>query len=308
MQAGFDNAELGSWCRRWLGAEPTAVLFEVARVAVVLGLRLEDGRAVVVKARPPAHRLSACVAVQRALLAAGFPCPEPLTGPASLGALAATAEAFVPGGEQLDRGDGSPRLFAAALAELVGLAPPAASIPSLEPPPPWVRWEHDQPGTWPMPDDRDTDLNADRGPAWLEDAARRVRRRLARCRRPHVVGHADWESQNLRWVEGRLHVVHDWDSVVSQPEVVLAGAAAAVFTASGAPLSEATVAESAAFLTAYEDARGTPWSDEDRELCWAAGLWVRAYNAKKASLDSEGGTVLDRLADEVAERLRLAGA
>jgi hypothetical protein len=37
-------------------------------------------------------------------------------------------------------------------------------------------------------------------------------------------------------------------------------------------------------------------------------LWIRAYNAKKDVLDGNGGVLLERLASEAAERLRLAGA
>ena len=55
--------------------------------------------------------------------------------------------------------------------------------------------------------------------------------------------------------------------------------------------------------------QGQPrWSREEREVCWAAGLWIRAYNAKKDALDGNGRALLERLASEAAERLRLAGA
>jgi hypothetical protein len=37
-------------------------------------------------------------------------------------------------------------------------------------------------------------------------------------------------------------------------------------------------------------------------------LWVRAYNAKKAILEGDGGAMLERLASEAPERLRLARA
>jgi hypothetical protein len=37
-------------------------------------------------------------------------------------------------------------------------------------------------------------------------------------------------------------------------------------------------------------------------------LWIRAYNAKKATLAGEGEALLERLAREAQERLRLAGA
>src|SRR5919106_5312188 len=206
--------ELAMWCERWLGAKPTHMLFEVAHLSVVAGLRLTDGREVVVKARPPADRIRGCVHVQRHLWAAGFPCPEPLAGPAPMGVLTATAEAFVSGGMSLEPGPDSPRLFAEALAELIRLAPSVAAVPTLAPPPAWVWWDHDQPGTWPLPDDRDTDLNAHPEPAWLDDVGRRVRRRLQQCQAPPVVGHADWEAPNLWWIDRHLHVVHDWDSIV----------------------------------------------------------------------------------------------
>lgn len=300
--------ELAAWCCQWLGAGVAGVLFEAGHLSAVVGLRLADGREVVVKARPPAGRLAACVAVQRHLWAAGFPCPRPLAGPAPLGALLATAEAYVAGGVPLAPGSDAPRRFAGALARLVALAPPLAALPTLAPPPAWVWWDHDQPGIWPVPDDRDADLNAHAGPGWLDDAGRRARRRLARCDLPPVVGHCDWESQNLRWRDGRLHVAHDWDSVVARPEAAIAGAAAAVFTATGGPLTEATLAETAAFLDAYGLARGRPWAADERQVCWAAGLWVRAFNAKKAVVSGDARAILDRLAAEAAERLRLAGA
>jgi hypothetical protein len=125
-----------------------------------------------------------------------------------------------------------------------------------------------------------------------------------------VVGHADWESQNLRWVNEQLHAVHDWDSVVGQREATIAGAASAVYTATGAPNTSATVQQTAAFIAAYEVARGSIWTDEERELAWAAGLWVRVFNAKKATL-RPGGHVPSpsrlRLEQEVGERLRGAG-
>ena len=181
-----------------------------------------------------------------------------------------------------------------------------------EPSPPWVGWDHDQLGTWPEPDDVEADLNAHVGPSWIEEAGRCVRQRLLRpSALPVVVGHGDWESQNLRWVEHQLHVVHDWDSVVGQREATVAGAASAVFTATGAPNTSPSVEQSETFLAAYAQARAQPWTQEERELAWAAGLWVRVFNAKKATLRPGGDTPSLsrlRLEAEVGERLRRAGA
>jgi hypothetical protein len=69
---------LAVWCKRWLGAPPAAQLFEAGYLSMVKGLRLADGREVVVKVRPRGSRLAGCAVVHRALWTAGFPCPEPL--------------------------------------------------------------------------------------------------------------------------------------------------------------------------------------------------------------------------------------
>ena len=47
----------------------------------VYGVRLVDGRDVMVKTRPASPRLAACTQVQRWLWEAGFPAPQPLVGP-----------------------------------------------------------------------------------------------------------------------------------------------------------------------------------------------------------------------------------
>ncbi len=43
---------LAVWCERWLGSPPAAELFEAGYLSTVKGLRLADGREVVVKVRP----------------------------------------------------------------------------------------------------------------------------------------------------------------------------------------------------------------------------------------------------------------
>ena len=306
MPQPIPAADLAAWCHRWLGAPPVGVLFEAGYLSAVIGVQLADGRKVVVKTREPVARLVACVQVQRHLHAAGFACPEPLAGPAPLGALDATAEAYISGGELLAPTPDAPRLYAEALAVSVALAPPIAALPTLQPPLPWVFWDHEQPGIWPIPDERHIDLNAQPGPVWLDNAAQRARQRLMRCDLPPVAGHVDWYPGNLRWDDHHLYVAHDWDSIVARPEAAIAGVAAACFlsTMSYAP----TVAETDAFLEAYARARGYPWSADEHEICWAAGLWLRTYDAKKELVLHADHTLLNRLEAEADERLRLAAA
>jgi hypothetical protein len=298
---------LAAWCERQLGSRPAQTLFAVTHLSAVTAVRLGDGRKVVIKLRPPAARLTACMLVQRHMWAQGYPCPELLAGPAPLGDQTATAEAYIGVGALVPRTLVVPEDFAAALARLVASAPNPASLPTLMPAPPWVGWNHDRQGIWPLPDDLTVDLNQITGPAWLDEAASRVRALLSASDLPLVIGHADWESQNLRWQSGRLVAVYDWDSIVALPEAMIAGAAAAVFPADLQPLSAAGVAESAAFLAAYAATRGRPWSVTETHAAWAAGIWVRAFNAKKAFVRDPQSSLPAVLAHEIGERMARAG-
>jgi len=271
----------------------------------VKGLRLTDGREVVVKVRPPGSRLAGCAVVHRALWTAGFPCPEPLVDLQSLDGYAATAEKLVPGAGQPPPESELPALSAAALARLVELAPDPGSVPSLAPSPSFAGWDHAEPGLWPRPEDRDVDLNACPGPQWLDRVAAAVRDRLRRYGGNPVIGHGDWHPENLCWHGSRLIAVHDWDSVICQPEPAIAGLAAASFLGLGDPPGMAGVEDSAAFLDAYQQARGCRWTTADYAACWAAGLWQRAFDAKTRSLDGDPEQILTR--HEARARLRLAG-
>ena len=215
-----------------------------------------------------------------------------------------TAETFVPGGGQLPA-EGGAAPFAALLARLVSSAPGVADVPLLAPSPPWTGWDHPGAHLWPERDDQSRDLNRVPGPAWVDDAARRVRERLHASPAPASIGHGDWESQNIRWSDGQPLAVHDWDSVIAQPEPAIVGLASAVWPAAGAPGEAATVAQSAEFIACYQQAAGLAWAGHEVQDAWAAGLWVRLFNAKKDAADG-GGPQLDRLADEIGDRLALA--
>ena len=295
---------LAAWCGRWLGAQPVAELFEAGYLSTVKGLRLADGREVVVKVRPGLQRLAGCAVVHRALWTAGFPCPALLVDLQPLDAYAATAETLVPGiGEPPPRSELA-RLSAAGLARLVELAPDHGSVPSLAPSPSYAGWDHTEPGLWPAPEDRDVDLNARHEPRWLDRVAAAVRERL-RCHRGDlVIGHGDWHPENLCWQGSQLIAVHDWDSVICQPEPAIAGLAAASFLGIEPP-GMASVEDSAAFLDAYQQVRGCRWTSGDYEAAWAAGLWQRAFDAKVRSLDGDPEHILTR--PEARSRLRLAG-
>src|SRR6266516_333763 len=114
----------------------------------------------------------------------------------------------------------------------------------LDPPlpnPEWVRWD--------AAPERAAATAA--VPAWIEDSTRRVQAKLAGCDLPPVLGHADWEAQNMRWRHGEAHAVHDWDGLAWLPEAAIAGSAAGIFASHGRT-ALASLESSEAFLHAYE--------------------------------------------------------
>jgi hypothetical protein len=303
MRAEVDDRALGDWCREHLGAPVAERVFSTGHLSAVYGLRLRDCREVVLKVRDGGPRLDACIRVQRHMWAAGFPCPEVLAGPHRLGSAAASAEALLPEGDSAIQD--APRLFASLLAHFVQSAQDLPPEPDLRPAGAWVCWYHQETGVWPVPDDRDVDLNAEHCSvtAWVDELGAAVRERLGEIRDATcVIGHGDWHGDNIKFLDGRPLAVHDWDSVIYEPEVVVAGQAAAVF-APGPTGAGASVEQSQAFLDAYQSARGRDFSPAELQLCWAAGLWVRAFNAKKYHLDNVDA--LDRTEAEL--RMRYAG-
>ena len=220
---------------------------------MVFGLRLADGRDVVVKARADDGRAVSCVAAQARLAERGFPCARPLTPVAGIGSLAVHAEEFRPGGEVLhgDSPDVAVRyaeVFAWLMAELAGV-----TVPPPLPNPRWVRWDHAGSGIWPAIDFLD---NRDQSvvPAHVVETAKRARGRLLAAGLPCVLGHADFEAQNIRWHRREVGTAHDWDSLAWQPEAALAGAASETFASAGPP-TLAPIESSEAFLAAYQDVR-----------------------------------------------------
>jgi hypothetical protein len=299
-----DRARLAQWCMEHLGSPPADETFRSGYLSAVVGLRLADGRAVVVKVRPDSPRIAACVEVQRRMFQAGYPCPQPLTGAVSFGDDVATAEAYVPGGAMLPSADHAARVFAEAFARLIGLAPRPAEVSTLDPAPSWAAWNHAEDGLWPCPEDRDVNLNKVTGPEWIDDAACRARDRLRASESEAVIGHCDWLAGNLRWSGDELWVVHDWDSMTTDSEAVLVCFAAALFSTVSAD-ELATIEDTERFLVAYCHARGREFSADELERSWAAGVWTRAYDAKYQHTVGQPITSLSEM--EARERLRRTG-
>ncbi len=335
---GAVRAALSPWCADQLGSPVREVVFEDGWMSAAFGVVLADGGRYVVKIRPRLHRLAGCHAVHEAMWRGGFPCAEPLLPPTPYPVAApaptpdwvASVERFVtlapvsyPSAED----------SATGLAALVTAAPAVADVPAVRPNPSWTDLRHPGAGRWPDPGPGEVDLNAAAEPDWLRPIVGRVRARALRSTLPDVLGHGDWEPHNLRLATGRpatgqratgrpatgglatgrpetgrLAIVLDWDSVVALPEAAVAGLAASVFRRTPDGVC-ASLPDSAAFLDAYQHARGTPFSVEESQLAWAASLWVLAHEAKGEYLHhGDSGPMRVQLHAEATTRLARAGA
>ncbi|WP_020575986.1 phosphotransferase [Actinopolymorpha alba] len=271
-----------AWLEMSLGSSVRRLRWSRGHLSRVSLVELSDGRRVVLKVRPWADRLLDCGRAQSAAAAEGIACPRVLAGPEHVAGQAYSAEEWIGGGRQLAATRAHASRFAAGLRDLVEALRGCGSDRLAGAPLPWVGWRHDGTDLWPPPDDFDADLNEHTAVSWLDDAARHARELILSASLDRVIGHGDWESQNLRWMSSALHCVYDWDSLVYEPEAALAGAAAAVYVARGGPGQAATFEQTAAFLDAYSERLPRGFTPTESGVAWAAGVWVRAFNAKKA--------------------------
>ena len=175
--------------------------------------------------------------------------------------------------------------YARLLARMVAAAPRVDELTTLQPPVPWLNWDHgDQGRVWPPPasDRWDPHRIDDEIDPLVHEVARRARARLLApdvATLPLVAAHGDFEAQNCRWVPDpdgppRL-VIHDWDSVVAMPEAVLAGNSAFQYN-SVLDCAITTLAQNDEFLAAYAAERGRAWT----ELEWQVALRGRRLGGR----------------------------
>jgi hypothetical protein len=207
--------------------------------------------------------------------------------------------------------------YARLLARMVAAAPAITELTTLDPPTPWLDWGHGDPTrVWPPPASERWDPHRidDEIDPVVHEVARRAQARLLApdvATLPLVAAHGDFEAQNCRWVQdaggAQRLVIHDWDSVVAMPEAVLAGNSALTYV-SVRDCEISSLAQNDAFLAAYADERGRPWSELEWQVAHAAGAWVGAYNAAFEHLKGGPGPVTAGLRDQAEWRLARAGA
>ncbi|WP_062465121.1 phosphotransferase [Demequina soli] len=299
---------VAAWVAARLGSPPGEAFFVARSMSEVWGVALADGRRVAVKRRDGGARLAIAARAHRAAARAGIDTPALLAGPDRVGDDAwLTAEDWRPEGALTPQGD-APEAFARLLARIVA-ALAGVEHAGLEPTP-WTAYAHGaEDRVWPPPGSDRWDphrIEADLPPA-LVDMARAARARLRASALPPVLGHADLNGMNVRWVGGSP-IVHDWDSITAVPEAVLAGVLATDHVAAPDAGAIADIATGERLLAAYEAARGRALTREEGEVAWAASAWLACYNAAFEHLHGGPGAVTAAILRDGGARLALAGA
>jgi hypothetical protein len=286
-------AEVDRFCRAELGSGVDRYEFYATSVCGVHGVRLDDGRGVVIKvhrAGADTTHLEAVHSVQRHLAAAGYPAPEPVLGPARLAGGVAVVDELLDRSGWRDAHDPAVRkLVAAALARQIELCRELGAVPGLKAAA-LVRRQ-----LWARPHDHRFDFRATAaGAAWIDELAAQAHRRLD-ATVAGVAGHNDWRVEHLRFRDGQLSATWDWDSLSVGAEPVFVGSAAHGFVPDWnvegldcVPTSD----ETRAFVADYEEARGAAFSPAERRLADAGLVAALAYSARCEHADelTEWGT------------------
>jgi hypothetical protein len=280
------------FCSHALGSPIERYEFFASGVTSVHGVRLRDGRRVVVKVGcEHADYLASVQLVQARLISQGFPCSRPMLGPTAAGAGVAVVEELLERGSRACAHEAPIRAaMAGGLARIVECCRDFTALPGLGP----SLFASPAAGAlWPRPHDRRFDFEgtAD-GAAWIDELAARARERLAAGCGELVVGHCDWRAEHVRFEGEELVATYDWQSlaVVREPELV--GAAAHAFTADWRTQQARrlpTLDEARAFVADYEAARGAGFSPAEYDAIDAAWVYATAYGARCEHSDERLG-------------------
>jgi len=305
------TVEIERFAREELGSTVCEPLFFESSVGSVFGLRLGDGREVVIKAHQPNEPLDYLNAVHTVcchLSESGFPCPRPLLAPRPLGLGHGTVEELRADGDWADAHDPAVRRrMAELLAILIELGRDVVDLRGLRP---GLLSRVEEERIWPRPHSAIFDFEATAtGAEWIDELAVRARSILRQPTGERVVGHVDWSVKHFRFRDGDVTAIYDWDSLAVDCEPVIVGEAARGFTFTWRiPVRLApSLDESRAFVSEYETARGTPFTSAERKTAGAAAVYALAYTARcEHCLGSRApGNALDALATHGEELFTL---
>jgi hypothetical protein len=292
---GTNNAEtisqtMQELCEVYLGQPIVEVEFWEVSVSLTIGLQLDRDR-VVVKFRSPSHMtletLQVVCQIQQTLAEQGFPAPRLVLMPMLYANSLVSVEQLLDCGENSDAHDPEiRRAMAHGLAEQIRFAQPfyQSNLPR-------SRFYPNQ--LWEKPHNALFDFERTRqGAEWIDRIAAQAQTVLQSYDAPLVVGHMDWSAKNMRFQNGQLSAVYDWDSLRLEHELVIVGNAAKGFLVTWyveAGELVPTPEEMQQFVRDYEAARSQTFTAAELRVITAAFIYSMAYTARcEHALDPTG--------------------
>ena len=282
------------FCARALGSPVERREFSASSVMSVHGVRLLDGRHVVVKVgRRSLHAtyLSTVQVVQARLYAQGLPCPRPALGPTALEAGIAIVEELLDPGQRASAHDAPIRAaMARGLARIVEACRESSDLPGLGP-------SHFASPAPRAAGGRSRTTGASTSPARRTEPRGSTRLPPARVRgSPPVavnsmLGHCDWRAEHVRFAGEEIVATYDWRS--PRPASLSWSARRPMPSpptgAYGRPAGSPRWTRLSAIVADYEAARGAGFSQAEREALDAAWVYATAYGARCEHSDARLG-------------------
>lgn len=289
---------------RELGDAIEAMEFCELSVAAVFGLRLGDGRRVVVKAFRPdadAELIESVASVQRHLAATGFPCPAVIGPPRVFGRGHAIVMPTIDEGDYVDATQATVRAeWAGLLWRQLDACGALAALPG------FPGWRPPSGRLWNEPHNVLFDFDRTRkGAEWIDAIAADALDALESQATPLLLGHADWSAKHFRYCARRppgqrITAVYDWDSLRRGTEAELVAGAAMSFSVTWYVPGRGqlpSVEDALAFVSDYESARSVPFSPPERRAVVAAARYACAYTARcEHSVDPDERNRVERSA------------
>ena len=281
---------IDSFCFEQFNSHVLACHFARLSMGASFGLRLDNGKDIflkISKLRTEASgnrgftvdELTAMSRLQEILYNANYPCPSVILQPQRYHDAVYTVNGFADIGVQKDAHNPKIRRASAqGLAELTKrLSPHIASCGFNEVDTYKVE------SIFPAPHNPNTDFarNADKA-KWIDDIALKAKQLITSIDKNLVLGHCDWSMKNMRFIDEKIAMVYDWDSIILQDEYHILATAASTFPMTwDIPVRIVPTQEEAYdFVVEYEQARGKKFSKKEWVKISACVTYYFCYTAR----------------------------
>jgi len=280
---------INNFCVLSFKSEIIDCLFAGFSVGASFGLQLKNGQKIFLKINKPdcddsitpfsLEGLKAISQVQGYLSDYAFPCPKVILHPVEYRGVIITVNEFIDIGIQEDAHNPLIRkTMAEKFAELIKITSPCISMNDFS----YINiFEKER--LYPSPHNALFDFNVTgKDAGWIDEIALRSKKVINSIDKNLVLGHCDWSLKHFRFIDKKIVMIYDWDSLCIQDEYHLLGIAASTFTTTwDIPVKiNPSQAEANEFVKEYEYVRQRRFTKEELRKISASATYIMAYTAR----------------------------